>query len=327
MVLSLLLLIIGCTAEEGITGTGIVLTNVLSSERMQPGGSVLLRTSINNFFDSELQNTTARLTTNFGDLTINPLGIFLVGDVLANANATARAQWTLTVGSSAPNGKTYTNKVRVCFKYNQTAWHELALVNSFDVESTINTGRETGPLEVIFSGLETTYIHNENVKSTIPISVSIKNNYPGYVGKIDLPRDQVPNITYVELRIYDNQGGCDNDGMGNYGVCANTPHLINPNSGANFEIMPGNINPSCATGSTTGCLVCNNALWDTSLGYFKCYAKDLSVFGDETFLGVRLNVTSLDAEELIEKVEVMVSYDYCIESEPFTLTVFTPGGR
>lgn len=336
-VLSALFLIVGCTQEEEFTGTGVVLKNELSSGKMQPLGSVLLRTSINNFFDNELQGVQARLTTSFGDLTVNPPGDFSVNDILANPNATARAQWTLTIGASAPNGYTYTSRVRVCFHYNQTAWHELALVNSFDVEPIINLGQENGPLNVIFSGLDMAYIQNKDVKSTIPISISIKNTYSGYIGKIDTPKDQVPNITYVELRIYDNAGGCMNLAEnGSNTDCLDTPHLTGTledgsfafaKPTANFEIMPGVINPSCLAGQDRGCLICNNALWKHDLGYFQCFADDLSVFGDETFLGVRLNVTSLDSEELIEKVEVMVSYDYCIESEPFVLTVFTPGGK
>ncbi len=83
--------------------------------------------------------------------------------------------------------------------------------------------------------------------------------------------------------------------------------------------------PMCEKGQKDGCFHCDNSLWNEEEGYFDCYADNLPVFGDQTFLGTRLNVTQLNTEELIETVEVKLTYDYCIESDDFTLTVFTPG--
>jgi hypothetical protein len=48
--------------------------------------------------------------------------------------------------------------------------------------------------------------------------------------------------------------------------------------------------------------------------------------GEETVLGTKIDIKQLETEELIQLVEVLVTYDYCIESGDFTLTVFTPGG-
>jgi len=304
-VIAAVLLLTGCTGAETTQEGGIVLTNELSSDRMQPGGSVLLRTSVNNFFDNELQGAEAKLVRSFGQLTVDGTNKRQVGEVQANPNATARTQWTLNVKQSASSGTTFTNKVRLCFHYNQTAWHELVLVNSFEIESQINSGTETGPLAVSFSGLEMSYIQNEQIDSKVPISISIKNNYDGFVGTIDMSRDEIANITYVEMRVYD---ASDN---------ASPEH---------FEVMTDFTNPSCGA-NDFGCFNCNDDLWNEEEGYITCYANNLSVFGDETFLGTKLNIIRLETEELIELVEVMISYDYCIESDDFTLEVFTPGGN
>jgi len=324
LVITAVLLIVGCTGQQTQTSDGIAIKNELSSERMQPGGSVLLRTSVNNFFDNELQNAVATLVRSFGQLGVDGMKKD-VGTVQANPNATARAQWTLDVKQSAASGTEFVNRVRLCFKYNQTAWHELSMINSFDVESSVNTDSQSGPLKITFSGLEVPYIYNEQVKSTVPISVSIKNNYNGYVGTIDMSRDDVPNLTYVEMRIYDYAGGCSNE----YYLTAEngSPCAGRINEETNIEIMKLLTNPACTGGKTSGCFVCDNGQWNANENYFRCYAHNLSVFGDETFIGTKLNITQLFAEELIENVEVMASFDYCIESEDFTLTVFTPGGR
>lgn len=344
LVITAVLLIVGCTGQQTQSTAGITVKNELSSEIMQPGGSVLVRTSINNFFDNELVDATATLVRSFGQLGVDGMKKD-VGTVQANPNATARAQWTLDVKQSAASGTEFVNRVRLCFKYNQTAWHELSMINSFDVESSVNTDSQSGPLKISFSGLEVPYIYNEQVKSTVPISVSIKNNYAGYVGKIDMSKDDVPNLTYVEMRIYDYAGGCSSEYYQKVKICQDAGEtrefecnelggLLNGspcrgliNEDTNLEITKSLTNPACTGGKTSGCFVCDNGQWDANENYFRCYAHNLSVFGDETFIGTKLNITQLFTEELIENVEVMVSFDYCIESEDFTLTVFTPGGR
>ncbi|MBD3312231.1 hypothetical protein GF352_02125 [archaeon] len=304
-VIAAIILLAGCTGGEGTQTGGILLKNELSNDRMQPGGSVLLRTSVNNFFDNQLNNAWVKLTRSFGQLSVGENKLPL-GDVQANPNATARTQWTLNVRQSASSGTVFTNKVRLCFTYEQLGWHEVALVKSFQQESTINTGAETGPLKISFAGLDSPYVKNDVVDSQIPISISIKNKYDGYVGTIDMSKDEIANLTYVEMRIYDSPG--DN---------ASPQH---------FDVLDAFTNPSCSGGQTSGCLECDNSLWDEELGYIKCQASDLSVFGDETFIGTKLGIKELETEELIQIVEVLVQYDYCIESEDFSLTVFTPGG-
>jgi hypothetical protein len=319
--IGMIILLAGCTGEEINSGTGITLKNELSTELMQPGGSVLLRTSINNFFDRELINAQAKLTRSFGELEANPSDTAFVGTVQANPNATARTQWTLDVSETASSGTEFTNKIRLCFNYNQTSWHEIVLVNSFETESEVNSGEDSGPLKISFAGIDTPFPYNEQIKSQIPITVSIKNDYTGFVGRLGLSRDEIPNITYIEMRFYDKDGG---PGLGY--VSNGSPFGANLKEGTNFEIIKQFTNPSCDK-KTSGCMNCDNSLWDETNGYFKCYAQNISVFGDETFIGTKLNVTKLDVEELIEKVEVLISYDYCIESEDFMITVFTPGGR
>lgn len=325
LTVAIVLLLVGCTGQQQTTGTGIILKNELSSERMQPGGQVLLRASVNNFFDKELKDAQAKLTRTFGSLTISDPHIVNIGTIQANPNATARAQWSLAVSKSAVSGNEFTDRVRLCFHYNQTAWHELSIVNSFDIQTETNTGGDTGPLVITFSGIETSYIQNEQVQSTIPISVSIRNNYPGYIGTINMPKDQIPNLTYVEMRIYDAGGGCKEDPeFKNGSPCK----LASDDTGTNIEIIKDFTSPACGDKDVAGCFNCSNALWGgAGKQYFKCYANNISVFGDETFIGAKLNVTQLNAEELIEKVEVMASFDYCIESEEFTLAVFVPGGK
>jgi hypothetical protein len=317
-----ILLVAGCTTgEQDFSSGGVRITNELSSERMQPGGTVLLRTSVNNFFDNQLTSSEVKLVRSFGQLTVDSLKKDL-GDVQANPNATARQQWTLTVRPTASSGTVFTNKVRLCFTYNQTSWHEIVLVDSFErqEEAVINQASETGPLRINFAGLDMAYIRSEEVVSQIPISVSIKNNYDGYVGGIDMSKDDIPNLTYIEMRIYDSSNNSPWDIDGDLVI----DKTITPE---HFGILPDFTNPSCI-GKTEGCFNCSNFNWvaNPQNPYFKCYAHNLSVFGDETFIGTKLNVTKLETEELVQIVEVLASYDYCIESEEFELTVFNPGG-
>jgi len=309
-VITTVLLLAGCTGGAGeVPSTGILLKNELSSELMQPGGTVLLRTSVNNFFDNELKDAEGKLIRSFGQLNIDPQQKQTIGTVQANPNATARTQWTLDVRESALDGTEFTNKVRLCFQYEQTAWHELAVVNSFEIESAVNSGTETGPLKISFSGLETPYIKNEQVNSKIPISISIKNNYVGYVADntgVDMSKDTIPYVDFIEVRIYD-----DNV----------SPH---------FAVIDDFTNPSSCETGFKDCFVCEPGHSSTDgESYIKCTADDLSVFGDETFLGTKLDVITEAPypEELIQTVEVTATYYYCVESSEFTLTVFTPGGN
>lgn len=302
MIISTILLLTGCTGQETTQSTGVLVKNELSTEIMQPGGSVLLRSSVNNFFDNELREAMIKIVRSFGQLQVNGPNPASIGTVQANPNATSRFQWTLDVRETASSGTEFTNKVRLCFKYNQTAWHELSLVNSFDIESEINSGTETGPLKITFAGLDSPYVYNEQVQSQIPISVSIKDDYEGFVGTISASRDEIPVLSDVVMRIYDNE------------VDGEASH---------FNIIDDFTNPACGEGQTTGCFICSGYQPE---GFIECRAKDLQVFGDETFIGTKLNVKQLVAEELIQLIEVMVSFDYCVESDDFTLTVFTPGG-
>ncbi len=313
----------GCTGQQ-TKETGILIENVLSSSKMQPGGSVLLRTSISNFFENELQDTIAKLVITYGDLTVVPQGIVKIGTVQANPNATSRTQWTISLSKDAKPGTVYTNKVRVCFKYNQTAWHEIALVNSFDINITPQYASETGPLAITFSGLESSYIQNDQIKSQIPINIGIRNNYKGRIGTINLPRGEIPNITFIKVVIHDNQGGPAEG----YDVSNGSPLAGHLKLGTNFEIMKDYTSPQCLPGQDQGCFICDNSVWNEQEQSYICYAKNLSVFGgDQTFLSLRLNVTQLNTEQLIEKIEVTVSFDYCVESDEFNITVFNPGGR
>lgn len=320
-VIAAILLLSGCTGtSQADLGSGVLLKNELSSEQMQPGGTVLLRTSVNNFFDNELQEAQAKLTRSFGQLTFDTAPQ-TIGTVQANPNATARTQWQIEVKQSASSGTVFTNKVRFCFKYNQSFWHELALVNSFDIESLITQGADTGPLTATFSGLEMPYIYNEDIQSQIPISISLKNNYAGYIGTIDMSKDAIPTLDYLELRIYDSESTVDNG------------------SPEHFSVISQFVNPKCTdplSYAEEGCLICRDELYvpcdddhTDECGYIRCYADELDVFGEETFLGVKLDIKegSLDVEELIQLAEVLAVYDYCVESEDFNLEVFLPGGN
>ncbi len=317
-----ILLLAGCTGQGNqTTTTGILIKNELNTQTMQPGGSVRLRTSINNFFDNELTNANAKLVRSFGQLTVSGTG--KLGTIQANPNATARTEWILSVKKTAASGTEFTNKVRMCFHYQQKAWHDLSLVNSFETESTITQGAETGPLLITWSGLDEPYIQNEQVKSQVPISISIKNNYEGYVGRMDLSRDEIANITHIEMIIYDENGGPGNTSP----VDPTASWGSNIKEGTNLEIIKEFTNPSCDNGETLGCFQCDNSKWNDEEDYFNCTADEIPVFGDETFIGTKLNITQLNSEELIETIELTIDYDYCIESEEFTLTVFNPGGR
>lgn len=300
LTLSVLALIMGCSREATYT-PGLNLTNELSTTRMQPGGTIILRTSINNLWDNELRDSAVKLTKSYGSrLVIEPSDVYEIDSIQDNPNVTARAQWSLSISPQATSGEKFDNVVRLCFNYTQTAWHEISLVNSFDVESEPKSGSDTGPLSITFTGLEEPYVYNEQIKSKIPLSISIRNNYNGYIGTINMPKGDVPNITRIVMKIYDGGGGLDNA----------SPQV-------NFRIIENYNNPRQ--------LICNDNQWNEEDEYFECYIDDLPVFG-ETFIGTRLNITNLQEEELIEKVEVTVDYTYCVESESFTLEVFQPGG-
>ncbi len=321
-----IVLLAGCTNPNNVQqSSGVLISNELSSEQMQPGGAVQLRTSINNFFDNELRNVKVKLIRSFGQLDISPSAPQSIGVIQANPNATARTSWTMVVKRTASPGTVFSNKVRMCFDYNQTAWHEVALVNSFRKDFEVNGGSDTGPLMITFAGLDNPFIYNDDIHSQIPISISIRNNYNGYVGTIDSSQDIIQNITRIDVRIYDYDGGpncspisecLDDDG-----------YFTSLNYGTNFEIMREFTNPACSDDSSVGCFVCNNSLWDEDKELFDCYADNLSIFGNEVFIGTKLNVTDLKSEELVETIEVTASYTYCVESSEFNITVFNPGAR
>ncbi len=325
--LGALTLMMGCAGAGGTPTTGIVITNELSSERMQPGGTVQLRTSVNNYFDNPLRTPLGKIVRGFGELTYSANPISMGAEVQNNPNATARATWTITISRSATGGTEYTNRVRLCFQYTQTAWHEIGLVNSFDIETSVSSGADTGPMRITFSGLDNSYIRNEQITAEVPISIGIKNDYAGRVGPMNLPGDVVANITKVIIRIYDRNVVPDNTSPGTVEKSGVFDILEEYNSPVND---PNELQ--------TGDLICSNKDIDVTTGYpvsyktsngkyYECYIENMTVFGTETFINARLNVTNLlESEEIIEKVEVEMNYDYCIESTDFTLTVFQPGG-
>ena len=94
-----------------------------------------------------------------------------------------------------------------------------------------------------------------------------------------------------------------------------------------FSLLDEFTSPSCSSSASKGCLRCSDSSWNSNGGYFDCYAKELDIFGDETFLNAKMEVLKLETEELIQIIEITGVYDYCIESEEFTLTVFDPSER
>lgn len=310
--LGLLAVMMGCpgagrTSTQG--GTGLNITNELSTTRMQPGGTIILRTTISNNWDNELKNATAKLTKSYGDrLIVEPAGDYDIGSILDNPNATAKAQWSLSVSNQAISGEKFENIVRVCFNYTQSAWHEISLINSFDVKSIPKKGGDSGPLAITFSGLSEPYVYNTQIKSKIPLSISIKNNYAGYIGTIDMPKGDVPNITKITMKIY--------DGGASWKLDANGSPVPNSTE-TNFKVIDSYNNPQK--------LNCNNNSWDNTSKFYNCNITNLPTFG-ETFLGTRLEIVQLHEEQLLEKVEVTVDYTYCVESSQFVLEVFQPGG-
>ncbi len=350
-ILGIIALISGCVGARQEITTGIKITNELSSKQMQAGGTVQLRTSVNNFFDNPLKYPKAKLVRSFGELTYSPPGEASLGaEVQDNPNATARATWTIRVSKSATPGTAYKNRVRLCFQYTQTAWHEIGLVNSFDIETEVNQGADTGPAAITFSGLDKSFIRNEQISAEIPVSISIQNAYTGRFGPMNLPGDAVANITKVTIRIYDRNlkvgnispqevlcgDGEDNDGDGL--IDDADPDCAVERAGT-FDILEEYNSPvrDPRKPLEAGDLVCNNSQLDPNTGYpvsynaeeryYECYIENMTVFGKETFINTRLNVTNLlSSEEVIEKIEVEATYDYCVESDEFELTVFKPGG-
>lgn len=319
LLLAALLTLVGCTGQPTTPTSGVSVTNDLSTARMQPGGTVMLRTSINNYWDNELTNMYAKLTRSYGDLEYSPTEPFYVGDVQANPNATQRAQWTISIKRSANIGATFDNSVKVCFDYNQQAWHEIIIASSFDVETAPRSGADSGPLEIVFTGLDDPFIKNELVAGQVPLSVTIKNNYNGYLGDINTIQSSVANITQVIMRIYDSNGD----------TFSIIPRYTNPgNPMTTHHAVPAEfwcISNQNVDNASPYTIDPGNDVWFSTGEYYNCSINDLQMFGTDAFLQTRLNITSLNVDELIEKVEVELTYTYCVESSSFSIEVFGQG--
>lgn len=311
----LLFIFLGCTGgtTQTRTGDGVTIkTEVTPSTPIPPGGSVLVRALVSNLWENTLENAMLKLARTYGDLLVNGgetiddvNNVIVIGDIISNPNASLPGSWTISVKESAIPGSKYENSARLCFSYNQTGFNEIVMIKEPGTNVTPLGVSQNGPLSISFSGLERGFIYNEdlNIKEIIPISVNIKNNYTGYLGDITTSaQSPTKKIRKMTINIYDTDN--DEDGYGD-----------------SIELIENSESPKELTCDLN---------YNTEIGGFQCIAEmideeddnRITMFGDEVLVLLRARIINLGVDELREKVEVILEYDYCVQAEPFNIEVY-----
>lgn len=309
----LILIILGCTgAPAGTQVKGAAIkVEVTPQTAIPPGGSVLVRALVSNSWENTLGDVMLKLARSYGDLDVNGgekidtvNNVIVIGNILPNPNMTLPGSWTINVKETATKGAIYENNVRMCFAYNQTTYNEIILIKEPGTNITPKRATENGPLRIDFAGLDRGFIYNEelNIKEKIPITISIKNNYNGYIGDITTSA-QAPTKKLRKITIRLSDTDADEDGLGD-----------------SLAIISGSESPKE--------LVCNMD-YNPEVNAYECIAEvddlgegGITMFGNETVMLFRAEITALDTDILVQKVEVIAEYDYCIQGDTFTIKVY-----